>query len=158
MSRAPLGGPPDTPSLPLSPGHFPQAPPSLAPRAGRCSDGQTGRALCQLSPDPSPGKLSLSSLLLLGTVPTPSVCIATARGCLRARPACAACPLTGPPPPPQDDPVTNLNNAFEVAEKYLDIPKMLDAEGKSIPCVQAAPCFVGMICGNQEAGRARQNV
>jgi len=31
---------------------------------------------------------------------------------------------------PQDDPVTNLNNAFEVAEKYLDIPKMLDAEGK----------------------------
>lgn len=32
--------------------------------------------------------------------------------------------------PVQDDPVTNLNNAFEVAEKYLDIPKMLDAEGK----------------------------
>lgn len=30
----------------------------------------------------------------------------------------------------QDDPVTNLNNAFEVAEKYLDIPKMLDAEGR----------------------------
>ena len=29
----------------------------------------------------------------------------------------------------QDDPVTNLNNAFEVAEKHLDIPKMLDAEG-----------------------------
>uniref|UniRef100_A0A8C3CR56 Actinin alpha 4 n=1 Tax=Cairina moschata TaxID=8855 RepID=A0A8C3CR56_CAIMO len=28
----------------------------------------------------------------------------------------------------KDDPVTNLNNAFEVAEKYLDIPKMLDAE------------------------------
>ncbi|RXM34714.1 Alpha-actinin-1 [Acipenser ruthenus] len=28
----------------------------------------------------------------------------------------------------QDDPITNLNNAFEVAEKYLDIPKMLDAE------------------------------
>uniref|UniRef100_A0A7N8Y192 Actinin alpha 4 n=1 Tax=Mastacembelus armatus TaxID=205130 RepID=A0A7N8Y192_9TELE len=27
-----------------------------------------------------------------------------------------------------DDPVTNLNNAFEVAEKHLDIPKMLDAE------------------------------
>lgn len=25
--------------------------------------------------------------------------------------------------------MTNLNNAFEVAEKYLDIPKMLDAEG-----------------------------
>lgn len=26
--------------------------------------------------------------------------------------------------------MTNLNNAFEVAEKHLDIPKMLDAEGK----------------------------
>ncbi|KAG7274612.1 hypothetical protein CRUP_009655, partial [Coryphaenoides rupestris] len=25
----------------------------------------------------------------------------------------------------KDDPVTNLNNAFEVAEKYLDIPKTL---------------------------------
>lgn len=34
--------------------------------------------------------------------------------------------------PPQDDPVTNLNNAFEVAEKYLDIPKMLDAEGECV--------------------------
>lgn len=34
--------------------------------------------------------------------------------------------------PPQDDPVTNLNNAFEVAEKYLDIPKMLDAEGQYV--------------------------
>lgn len=38
-------------------------------------------------------------------------------------------------PSPQDDPVTNLNNAFEVAEKYLDIPKMLDAEGMYIPFV-----------------------
>jgi len=28
----------------------------------------------------------------------------------------------------KDDPLTNLNTAFEVAEKYLDIPKMLDAE------------------------------
>ncbi|XP_028321590.1 alpha-actinin-4 isoform X1 [Gouania willdenowi] len=28
----------------------------------------------------------------------------------------------------KEDPVTNLNNAFEVAEKHLDIPKMLDAE------------------------------
>uniref|UniRef100_A0A4W5R7P9 Actinin, alpha 4 n=1 Tax=Hucho hucho TaxID=62062 RepID=A0A4W5R7P9_9TELE len=28
----------------------------------------------------------------------------------------------------KDDPLTNLNNAFEVAEKYLDIPKMMDAE------------------------------
>jgi hypothetical protein len=45
--------------------------------------------------------------------------------------------------PPQDDPVTNLNNAFEVAEKYLDIPKMLDAEGEYLPCVQSTPCFLG---------------
>uniref|UniRef100_A0A665X3N7 Actinin alpha 3b n=1 Tax=Echeneis naucrates TaxID=173247 RepID=A0A665X3N7_ECHNA len=28
----------------------------------------------------------------------------------------------------QDDPIGNLNTAFEVAEKFLDIPKMLDAE------------------------------
>lgn len=28
----------------------------------------------------------------------------------------------------KDDPITNLNTAFEVAEKYLDVPKMLDAE------------------------------
>lgn len=45
-------------------------------------------------------------------------------------------------PSPQDDPVTNLNNAFEVAEKYLDIPKMLDAEGMYIPFVQSTHCFV----------------
>lgn len=35
-----------------------------------------------------------------------------------------------------------------MAEKYLDIPKMLDAEGKYIPLVQSAPCFVGMTYGN----------
>lgn len=29
----------------------------------------------------------------------------------------------------QDDPYTNLNTAFDVAEQYLDIPKMLDPEG-----------------------------
>uniref|UniRef100_A0A8D1C3K1 F-actin cross-linking protein n=1 Tax=Sus scrofa TaxID=9823 RepID=A0A8D1C3K1_PIG len=28
----------------------------------------------------------------------------------------------------KDDPLTNLNTAFDVAEEYLDIPKMLDAE------------------------------
>ncbi|XP_039253681.1 alpha-actinin-1-like isoform X1 [Styela clava] len=28
----------------------------------------------------------------------------------------------------KDDPLTNLNTAFDVADKYLDIPKMLDAE------------------------------
>lgn len=29
----------------------------------------------------------------------------------------------------QDDPLGNLNLAFDIAEKHLDIPKMLDAEG-----------------------------
>lgn len=28
--------------------------------------------------------------------------------------------------------MTNLNTAFDVAEKYLDIPKMLDAEGELV--------------------------
>ncbi|VDN10918.1 unnamed protein product [Dibothriocephalus latus] len=32
----------------------------------------------------------------------------------------------------KDNPIQNLNYAFDVAEKYLDIPKMLDAEGKPI--------------------------
>lgn len=30
------------------------------------------------------------------------------------------------------DPIHNLNLAFDIAEKHLDIPRMLDAEGKSI--------------------------
>lgn len=30
----------------------------------------------------------------------------------------------------KDDPMTNLNMAFDIAEQHLDIPKMLDAEGK----------------------------
>uniref|UniRef100_A0A3B3TJQ8 Actinin alpha 3b n=1 Tax=Poecilia latipinna TaxID=48699 RepID=A0A3B3TJQ8_9TELE len=32
----------------------------------------------------------------------------------------------------KDDPIGNLNTAFEVAEKFLDIPKMLDAEGEAV--------------------------
>ena len=31
----------------------------------------------------------------------------------------------------QDNPLENLNLAFDIAEKYLDIPRMLDAEGKT---------------------------
>ena len=30
----------------------------------------------------------------------------------------------------QDNPLDNLNLAFDIAERYLDIPKMLDAEGE----------------------------
>lgn len=30
----------------------------------------------------------------------------------------------------QDNPLENLNLAFDIAEKYLDIPKMLDADGE----------------------------
>jgi len=30
----------------------------------------------------------------------------------------------------QDNALTNLNLAFDVAEKHLDIPRMLDAEGE----------------------------
>lgn len=48
---------------------------------------------------------------------------------------------------PQDDPVTNLNNAFEVAEKYLDIPKMLDAEGKYIALALVSTLFYGPVLG-----------
>jgi hypothetical protein len=37
----------------------------------------------------------------------------------------------------KDDPIRNLNYAFDVAEKHLDIPKMLDAEGMTnILCFQ----------------------
>ncbi|NXX31941.1 ACTN4 protein, partial [Nicator chloris] len=46
----------------------------------------------------------------------------------RGTPGTPESPAHRASPLPQDDPVTNLNNAFEVAEKYLDIPKMLDAE------------------------------
>lgn len=31
----------------------------------------------------------------------------------------------------QDDPIGNINLAMEIAEKHLDIPKMLDAEGEN---------------------------
>jgi len=34
------------------------------------------------------------------------------------------------PSPKQDRPLDNLNLAFDIAEKHLNIPRMLDAEGK----------------------------
>lgn len=33
----------------------------------------------------------------------------------------------------KDNPLENLNTAFDVAEKYLDIPRMLDPDGKKFP-------------------------
>jgi hypothetical protein len=33
----------------------------------------------------------------------------------------------------KDNPLENLNTAFDVAEKYLDIPRMLDPDGKVHP-------------------------
>ena len=32
----------------------------------------------------------------------------------------------------QDNPLENLNLAFDIAERYLDIPRMLDAEGETL--------------------------
>ena len=32
----------------------------------------------------------------------------------------------------QDNPLENLNLAFDIAEKYLDIPRMLDPEGNML--------------------------
>ena len=36
--------------------------------------------------------------------------------------------------------MTNLNLAFDIAEQHLDIPKMLDAEGKN-PDMSGQPMF-----------------
>lgn len=38
--------------------------------------------------------------------------------------------------------MTNLNTAFDVAEKYLDIPKMLDAEGEQFFSILCKKCIV----------------
>ncbi|TMS06988.1 Alpha-actinin-4 [Larimichthys crocea] len=64
-----------------------------------------------------------------------------------------------------DDPVTNLNNAFEVAEKHLDIPKMLDAEdivGTLRPDEKAimtyVSCFYHAFSGAQKAETAANRI
>uniref|UniRef100_A0A8C8ET20 Alpha-actinin-4 n=1 Tax=Oncorhynchus tshawytscha TaxID=74940 RepID=A0A8C8ET20_ONCTS len=61
----------------------------------------------------------------------------------------------------KDDPLTNLNNAFEVAEKYLDIPKMMDAEdivGTLRPDEKAimtyVSCFYHAFSGAQKVSKA----
>ncbi|XP_073347628.1 alpha-actinin-4 isoform X1 [Pagrus major] len=65
----------------------------------------------------------------------------------------------------KDDPVTNLNNAFEVAEKHLDIPKMLDAEdivGTLRPDEKAimtyVSCFYHAFSGAQKAETAANRI
>ncbi|XP_076137964.1 alpha-actinin-4 isoform X2 [Alosa pseudoharengus] len=65
----------------------------------------------------------------------------------------------------KDDPVHNLNNAFEVAEKYLDIPKMLDAEdivGTLRPDEKAimtyVSCFYHAFSGAQKAETAANRI
>ena len=35
----------------------------------------------------------------------------------------------------QDNPLENLNLAFDIAERYLDIPRMLDAEGETLKII-----------------------
>ncbi|XP_013889274.1 alpha-actinin-4 isoform X1 [Austrofundulus limnaeus] len=65
----------------------------------------------------------------------------------------------------KDDPITNLNNAFEVAEKHLDIPKMLDAEdivGTLRPDEKAimtyVSCFYHAFSGAQKAETAANRI
>ncbi|XP_055022647.1 alpha-actinin-4 isoform X2 [Boleophthalmus pectinirostris] len=65
----------------------------------------------------------------------------------------------------KDDPLTNLNNAFDVAEKYLDIPKMLDAEdivGTLRPDEKAimtyVSCFYHAFSGAQKAETAANRI
>ncbi|XP_028320735.1 alpha-actinin-4-like [Gouania willdenowi] len=65
----------------------------------------------------------------------------------------------------KEDPVTNLNNAFEVAEKHLDIPKMLDAEdivGTLRPDEKAimtyVSCFYHAFSGAQKAETAANRI
>uniref|UniRef100_A0A3Q3QIV5 Calponin-homology (CH) domain-containing protein n=1 Tax=Monopterus albus TaxID=43700 RepID=A0A3Q3QIV5_MONAL len=61
----------------------------------------------------------------------------------------------------KDDPLTNLNNAFEVAEKHLDIPKMLDAEdivGTLKPDETCVSCFCHAFSGAQKAETAANRI
>ncbi|XP_059841018.1 alpha-actinin-1-like isoform X2 [Hemitrygon akajei] len=65
----------------------------------------------------------------------------------------------------KDDPLSNLNNAFEVAEKYLDIPKMLDAEdivGTLRPDEKAimtyVSCYYHAFSGAQKAETAANRI
>ncbi|OBS82507.1 hypothetical protein A6R68_23514 [Neotoma lepida] len=54
----------------------------------------------------------------------------------------------------KDDPIGNLNTAFEVAEKYLDIPKMLDAEA----IMTYVSCFYHAFAGAEQAETAANRI
>merc|ERR1711887_502434 len=65
----------------------------------------------------------------------------------------------------RDDPITNLNLAFDLAEKHLDIPKMLDAEElvemakpdeRSVMTYVAA--FYHALAGDQKAEQAANRI
>lgn len=43
----------------------------------------------------------------------------------------------------KDNPLENLNTAFDVAEKYLDIPRMLDPDGRLIKLLSMLNEIVG---------------
>lgn len=47
----------------------------------------------------------------------------------------------------QDDPVGNINLAMEIAEKHLDIPKMLDAEGELSTVLRLIQSAGRVCCG-----------
>lgn len=42
----------------------------------------------------------------------------------------------------KDNPLENLNTAFDVAEKYLDIPRMLDPDGRLVKPSSVLNSFV----------------
>ena len=57
----------------------------------------------------------------------------------------------------KDNPLENLNLAFDIAEKYLDIPKMLDAEGKHFSEISNAPMGIINASANPKPNPSREN-
>uniref|UniRef100_A0A8B9ZKT3 Actinin alpha 2 n=1 Tax=Anas platyrhynchos TaxID=8839 RepID=A0A8B9ZKT3_ANAPL len=62
----------------------------------------------------------------------------------------------------EDDPIGNINLAMEIAEKHLDIPKMLDAEGESHIILKAimtyVSCFYHAFAGAEQAETAANRI
>lgn len=53
----------------------------------------------------------------------------------------------------QDDPVGNINLAMEIAEKHLDIPKMLDAEGELSTVLRLIQSAGRVCCGRTRGSK-----